>query len=385
MEKISHMEYWPEMEVLEESTVMDQVLEAMEAYDYNAYTAQDVIRALNKENRGPEEFKALLSPAAEPFLEEMARLATLETRKHFGNSVYLFTPLYISNYCENYCIYCGFNCHNKIRRARLDEAQIEKELKAIAATGLEEILILTGESRAKSDVAYIGEACKLARKYFKMVGLEVYPMNSEDYAYLHQCGADYVTVFQETYNADKYETLHLAGHKRVFPYRLNAQERALKGGMRGVAFAALLGLDDFHKDAFATGMHAFLLQRKYPHAEISFSCPRLRPIVNNADINPKDVHEKQLLQVMCAYRLFMPFAGMTISTRERAGFRDHVIGMAATKISAGVSTGIGSHAEDSSEQGDDQFEIADGRNVEEIVEAIKARGLQPVMNDYVFV
>lgn len=385
MEKISHMEYWPEMEVLEESTVMDQVLEAMEAYDYNAYTAQDVIRALNKENRGLEEFKALLSPAAEPFLEEMARLATLETRKHFGNSVYLFTPLYISNYCENYCIYCGFNCHNKIRRARLDEAQIEKELKAIAATGLEEILILTGESRAKSDVAYIGEACKLARKYFKMVGLEVYPMNSEDYAYLHQCGADYVTVFQETYNADKYETLHLAGHKRVFPYRLNAQERALKGGMRGVAFAALLGLDDFRKDAFATGMHAFLLQRKYPHAEISFSCPRLRPIVNNADINPKDVHEKQLLQVMCAYRLFMPFAGMTISTRERAGFRDHVIGMAATKISAGVSTGIGSHAEDSGEQGDDQFEIADGRNVEEIVEAIKARGLQPVMNDYVFV
>ena len=385
MEKISHMEYWPEMEVLEESTVMDQVLEAMEAYDYNAYTAQEVIRALNKENRGPEEFKALLSPAAEPFLEEMARLATLETRKHFGNSVYLFTPLYISNYCENYCIYCGFNCHNKIRRARLDEAQIEKELKAIAATGLEEILILTGESRAKSDVAYIGEACKLARKYFKMVGLEVYPMNSEDYAYLHQCGVDYVTVFQETYNADKYETLHLAGHKRVFPYRLNAQERALKGGMRGVAFAALLGLDDFRKDAFATGMHAFLLQRKYPHAEISFSCPRLRPIVNNADINPKDVHEKQLLQVMCAYRLFMPFAGMTISTRERAGFRDHVIGMAATKISAGVSTGIGSHAEDSGEQGDDQFEIADGRNVEEIVEAIKARGLQPVMNDYVFV
>lgn len=385
MEKISHMEYWPEMEVLEESTVMDQVLEAMEAYDYNAYTAQEVIRALNKENRGPEEFKALLSPAAEPFLEEMARLATLETRKHFGNSVYLFTPLYISNYCENYCIYCGFNCHNKIRRARLDEAQIEKELKAIAATGLEEILILTGESRAKSDVAYIGEACKLARKYFKMVGLEVYPMNSEDYAYLHQCGVDYVTVFQETYNADKYETLHLAGHKRVFPYRLNAQERALKGGMRGVAFAALLGLDDFRKDAFATGMHAFLLQRKYPHAEISFSCPRLRPIVNNADINPKDVHEKQLLQVMCAYRLFMPFAGMTISTRERAGFRDHVIGMAATKISAGVSTGIGSHAEDSGEQGDDQFEIADGRNVEEIVEAIKARDLQPVMNDYVFV
>lgn len=383
--KISHMEYWPEMEILEKSTVMDQVVEAMEAYDYQSYTARDVMRALNKENRGPEEFKALLSPAAEPFLEEMARMATEETRKHFGNSVYLFTPLYISNYCENYCIYCGFNCHNKIRRARLDEAQIKREMKAIADTGLEEILILTGESRTKSDIKYIGEACKLARKHFRMVGLEVYPMNSEDYAYLHECGADYVTVFQETYNSDKYETLHLAGHKRVFPYRFNAQERALKGGMRGVAFAALLGLDDFRKDAFATGMHAWLLQRKYPHAEISFSCPRLRPIVNNASINPKDVHEKELLQVMCAYRLFMPFAGMTISTRERAGFRDHVIGLAATKISAGVSTGIGSHAEDGEEQGDDQFEIADGRNVEEIVNAIKKRGLQPVMNDYVYI
>ena len=132
-------------------------------------------------------------------------------------------------------------------------------------------------------------------------------------------------------------------------------------------------------------MHAYTLQRKYPHAEISFSCPRLRPIVNHADINPKDVHEKELLQVMCAYRLFMPFAGMTISTRERSGFRDHVIGLAATKISAGVSTGIGSHTEDDAPRGDDQFEIADGRNVEDMVRAIKERGLQPVMNDYVYV
>ena len=141
-------------------------------------------------------------------------------------------------------------------------------------------------------------------------------MNSDEYAYLHECGADYVTVFQETYNSDKYETLHLAGHKRIFPYRLNAQERALKGGMRGVGFAALLGLDDFRKDAFATGYHAYLLQRKYPHAEIAFSCPRLRPIINNDRINPMDVHEPQLLQVVCAYRLFMPFASITVSTRE---------------------------------------------------------------------
>ncbi len=155
--------------------------------------------------------------------------------------------------------------------------------------------------------------------------------------------------------------------------------------MRGVAFAALLGLADFRKDAFATGLHAWLLQRKYPWAEISFSCPRLRPIINNDRINPKDVHEKQLLQVMCAYRIFMPYAGMTISTRERAGFRDHVIGMTATKISAGVSTGVGSHESDAAELGDDQFEIADERGVEEVYASILAQGLQPVMNDYVYV
>lgn len=208
-------------------------------------------------------------------------------------------------------------------------------------------------------------------------------MNSDEYAYLHACGADYVTVFQETYNPDKYETLHLAGHKRVFPYRLNAQERALRGGMRGVGFGALLGLDDYRKDAFAAGCHAWLLQRKYPHAEISFSCPRLRPILNNDKIGPTDVGERQLLQVVCAYRLLMPYAGITISTRECARVRDNLVKIAATKISAGVSTGIGGHSDAVEEKGDCQFEISDGRSVEEVFQALKQEGLQPVMSDYV--
>ena len=381
-ERIDHMKYLPGMEVLE-SDIMDQVISKMNAYDYDSYTDEDVIRALNKENRSIEDFAALLSPAALNHLEEMAQLAQKETRNHFGNSIYMFTPLYIANYCENYCIYCGFNCHNKIRRAALTSEEIEKEMKSIAKTGLQEILLLTGESRYKSDVKYIGEACKIARKYFKVVGLEVYPMNSDEYAYLHECGADYVTVFQETYNSDKYETLHLEGHKRIFPYRLNAQERALKGGMRGVGFAALLGLDDFRKDAFATGVHAYLLQRKYPHAEIAFSCPRLRPIINNDKINPKDVHEPQLLQVITAYRLFMPFASITISTRECERFRNNIINIAATKISAGVSVGIGGHAGE--EKGDEQFEISDPRSVDEVFNAIVDKGLQPVMSDYIYV
>lgn len=382
-ERCDHMTYMDDMEQIPHE-ILDKVVAEIESYKAEDYTASDVLRAIESDRCSLEDFKALLSPAAEPFLEQIARKARLETRKHFGNSAYFFTPIYISNYCENYCIYCGFNCHNKIKRAKLSMEEIHDEMKAIAETGLEEILILTGESRKASDVKYIGEACKIAKKYFKNIGIEVYPMNSDEYRYLRECGADYVTVFQETYNSDKYETLHLAGHKRIFPYRFNAQERALMGGMRGVAFAALLGLDDFRKDALGTGMHAYLIQRKYPWAEISISCPRLRPIINNASINPKDVHEKQLLQIMCAYRVFLPFAGMTISTRERAEFRDNVVGLAATKISAGVSTGIGSHSE-SEDKGDAQFEIADTRGLEEIYESLKKRGIQPVMNDYVYV
>lgn len=383
--RVNHMEYMPDMEILKNSTIQEQVIGAMNSYDADKYTAADVRRALAHDNRTPEDFAALLSPAALPFLEEIAQAAQAETRKHFGNSVMMFTPLYIANYCENFCIYCGFNCHNKIHRLKLNKEEIEKEMQAIAKTGLQEILILTGESKKMSDVKYIGEACKIARKYFKVIGIEVYPMNSDEYAYLHECGVDYVTVFQETYDSDKYETLHLAGHKRIFPYRLNAQERAILGGMRGVGFAALLGLSDFRKDAFATGMHAYLLQRKYPHAEIAFSCPRLRPIINNDKINPKDVHEPQLLQVICAYRLFMPFASITISTREREGFRNNIINIAATKISAGVSVGIGEHTKPEEEQGDKQFEIADGRNVDEVYQAILDQGLQPVMSDYIYV
>ena len=240
--RIDHMTYLPGMEDIG-SEILDQVVEKMNAYDYDQYTAADVKMALAHSQCTPEDFQALLSPAALPYLEKIAQAAQVETRKHFGNSVYMFTPIYIANYCENYCIYCGFNCHNKINRARLNAEEIEKEMQAIAATGLQEILILTGESRSKSDVEYIGEACKIARKYFKVIGLEIYPVNSDEYAYLHECGADYVTVFQETYNSDKYETLHLAGHKRIYPYRVNAQERALMGGMRGVGFGALLGLD----------------------------------------------------------------------------------------------------------------------------------------------
>ncbi|WP_027204480.1 MULTISPECIES: 2-iminoacetate synthase ThiH [Butyrivibrio] len=388
--RTNHMEYMDGMEKIT-SDIQDLVLKAFNSYDYNKYTARDVRNALDHDTCTIEDFKALLSPAAEPFLEEMAIKARNETGKHFGNTVYIFTPLYIANYCENYCVYCGFNCYNHIHRMCLNTEQIEHEMKVIAQSGMEEILLLTGESRSVSDVHYIGEACMLARKYFKNVGLEVYPLNTDEYKYLHECGADYVTVFQETYDTDVYESLHLMGHKRVWPYRFNAQERALRGGMRGVAFSALLGLADFRKDALATGLHLYYLQRKYPYAEMSLSCPRLRPIINNDKINPMDVHEKQLCQIICAYRIFLPFAGITVSSRESSTFRNGIVKIAATKVSAGVSTGIGDHEskytgkESDTNKGDEQFEINDSRSLDHMYEDIADEGLQPVLNDYLYV
>lgn len=388
--RTNHMEYMPGMEIIE-SNVCANVMAHIDSFDYSKYTAADVKAALEHESCSIEDFKALLSPAAEPFLEKMAERARLETSKHFGNTVYLFTPLYIANYCENYCVYCGFNCYNHISRMKLSMEQIEKEMKIIADSGMEEILILTGESKTHSSVEYIGEACKLARKYFRMVGLEIYPVNTDEYRYLHECGADYVTVFQETYDKDKYEQLHLLGHKRVWPYRFDAQERALMGGMRGVAFSALLGLSDFRKDALASALHVYFLQRKYPHAEMSLSCPRLRPIINNDKINPLDVREKELCQVLCAYRIFLPYVGITVSSRESAEFRNGIVKIAATKVSAGVSTGIGDHeskytgkkSDDS--HGDEQFEINDNRSFNKMYKDISDEGLQPVLNDYLYV
>ena len=381
---IDHMKYLPGMEVID-SDMLDQVVAIRSSFNNDDFTDKDVRLALSKEHLDPRDFMALLSTAAAPFLEEMAQKAHLVTRRHFGNNITILTPIYFANYCDNYCIYCGFNSHNKIKRARLTDEELHHECKNIADTGIEEVIMLTGESPKMSDIKYIGNAVKIARQYFRVINMEIYPVNSEDYKYLHECGADYVTVFQETYNSDKYATLHLAGHKRIFPYRFYSQERAILGGMRGVGFAALLGLDDYQKDALATGMHAWLMQRKYPHAEISLSCPRLCPIINNDKINPKDVDERKLTQISCAYRLFMPYACIVVSSRESARYRNAIMKIASTKVSASVCVGIGGHLEnDGSEMGDEQFEITDGRSFDQMYSDIKSMGLQPVTSEYIY-
>ena len=381
---IDHMKYLPGMEVID-SDMLDQVVAIHDSFNNDDFTEKDVRLALSKEHLDPRDFMALLSTAAAPFLEEMAQKAHLVTRRHFGNNITILTPIYFANYCDNYCIYCGFNSHNKIKRARLTDEELHRECKNIADTGIEEVIMLTGESPKMSDIKYIGNAVKIARQYFRVINMEIYPVNSEDYKYLHECGADYVTVFQETYNSDKYATLHLAGHKRIFPYRFYSQERAILGGMRGVGFAALLGLDDYQKDALATGMHAWLMQRKYPHAEISLSCPRLCPIINNDKINPKDVDERKLTQIICAYRLFMPYASIVVSSRESARYRNAIMKIAATKVSASFCVGIGGHLEnDGSEMGDEQFEITDGRSFDQMYSDIKSMGLQPLTSEYIY-
>jgi len=375
------MLYMENMEIID-SNIMDKVLEKTERYDPGRFTEDDVRKAIRKDILTLEDYGALLSPAADGLLEDIARKAKSETRKQFGNSVSIFTPLYISNHCSNGCAYCGFSVNNKILRGKLSYEEIDRELKAISETGLEEVMILTGESRDRSSVEYIGEAVKLAKKYFSTIGVEVYPLNTDEYSYINTCGADFVSIYQETYDTDAYRLYHPSGPKRVYPYRFHAQERAIRGGMRGVSFGSLLGLGDFRKDAFSTGVHAYYLQQKYPHAEISYSVPRIRSSANDGNFTIKnDIREKQLLQVLMAYRIFMPFASITISTRERAGFRDNIIGLAANKISAGVKVGVGGH--DGEKKGDEQFDISDIRDVSQVHEMILNRGLQPVYTDYI--
>jgi len=380
-----YMKHFKYMEIIE-SDLMEKVLDLTLKYDYTNYTVRDVQNSLLKDTFSIYDYGALLSPAADDLLEQIAQKSKHETRKHFGNSVSIFTPLYISNYCSNQCVYCGFNCKNEIARGKLSYDEIDDELKAISKTGLEEILLLTGESRKDADVEYIAQAVRIAKKYFSNIGIEIYPLNIDEYEYLHKCGADFVSVYQETYDVDLYEKYHLSGPKKVYSYRFNAQERAIKAGMRGVSFGVLLGLGDFRKDAFAAGIHAYLLQQKYPHAEISFSVPRMKSFINmdehtTRQTSAREVRERQLVQVMSAYRIFMPFASITISTRERAGFRDNVIGVAANKISAGVKVGVGGHG--SENKGDEQFDISDDRSVSEVHDIIIDKGLQPVYTDYI--
>lgn len=323
---------------------------------------------------------ALLSPRAGVWLEDMAQTAHQLTLKHFGRSVSLFTPLYLSNHCDNHCVYCGFNIKNEIPRSKLTLAEVELEAANIAATGLKHILILTGESRAQSPVEYIRDCVLVLRDYFASISVEIYPLTTSEYEVLIEAGVDGLTLFQEVYNETLYHRLHPAGPKRNFQYRLEGPERAGVAGMRTIGIGALLGLGDWRSEAFFTAIHADYLQHHFPGVEFSVSLPRIRPHVGTFQPT-SPVSERELVQIMLAMRLFLPRIGITISTRERQDFRDHLIGIGVTKLSAGVSTAVGGHGVH--RQGAvGQFEIADSRSVSQMRQALQELGYQAVLKDW---
>lgn len=350
---------------------------------FNSFGISDVEKAVAAEEPAVEQFACLLSPAAGGYLEETAERAHRTTLKFFGKTIQLYTPLYLSNYCENQCLYCGFNSKNDVERRRLTPDEVEKEAIAIASTGLKHILVLTGESRRKSPVSYIIGCVKILKKYFSSIAVEVYALTEDEYAGLVGEGVDGLTIYQETYDEKIYAALHGDGPKRDYRFRLDAPERAARAGMRSVNIGVLLGLDDWRKEAFLTGLHAKYLQDKFPEADIGVSLPRLRPQAGGFEALSV-VNDKDIVQMITALRIFLPRLGIAVSTREDPQFRENIIPLGITRMSAGSSTRVGGHAsvEERQDSAAFQFEISDKRNVKEVMEAIHNRGYQPVLKDW---
>jgi 2-iminoacetate synthase len=309
----------------------------------------------------------------------MARRAHTLTLAQFGRTIVLYTPLYLSNHCTNGCLYCSFNHKNRIGRRQLTLDEVEDEARTIAASGLKHILILTGDAPAIASVDYIANCCRVLDRHFTSIGIEVYALTEAEYRYLIEAGVDSLTLYQETYNETLYDRLHPTGPKRDYGFRMDAPERACRAAMRSVNVGALLGLDDWRRDAFFTGLHARYLQDRYPETEIGVSLPRIRPHVGG--FQPAcTVADKHIVQIMTAFRLFMPRVGIAISTRERAPFRDRLLPLGVTRMSAGSCTAVGGHTDGDNATG--QFEISDERSVPEMVAMLRRSGWQPVFKDW---
>jgi 2-iminoacetate synthase len=346
---------------------------------FRGITNNDVLRALSSEKLSDMELLTLLSTRAENFLEQMAQKSKQLTLQNFGSTILLYAPLYLANYCVNHCIYCGFNVTNHIARKRLNLAEVEQEARMISATSLRHILILTGESRGQTPLAYIKECLEVLKKYFHSISIEIYPLTTDEYAELIAAGVDGLTIYQEVYNEQTYSLLHLQGPKRDYKYRMDAPERACMAAMRSVNVGALLGLEEWRQEAFFTSLHAQYLQDKYFSTEIGISFPRVRP--HAGKYQPKcEVSDQHLVQIMLATRLYMPRAGITISTREKSAFRDNIIELGVTKMSAGSSTQVGGYSLE--ERSTEQFNISDNRSVREISQMIYDKGYQPVFKDW---
>lgn len=341
-------------------------------------TEKDVELALTASHVGEEQFAALLSPAAEKFLEPMATRAHKITKQRFGNTIKIYAPLYLSNECTNSCVYCGFNKHNTIPRVTLSDEEIKEEAEQISALGIQHLLLVTGESPKEVGVDYMINALRIMEGMFSSMSIEVYPMSVEDYSTLYRHGVDGLTLYQETYNREKYAEVHPAGKKRDFNWRLAGPERGAEAGFRFVGIGSLMGLEDFRTEQFFTGLHAGYLIRKYWKTHVALSFPRIRKAEGN--FKPYEIiSDTNLVQAMLAHRMFQNDAGLVISTREPAQMRDNLLPLGVTQMSAGSKTEPGGY---SHEHDGKQFEVEDKRSVEEFCNMLRSKGYDPVMKDW---
>lgn len=361
-----------------------EIIDRYAAFDYQGFwqsrTDTHVRQCLSKEKLTPMEFLTLLSPAAGDHLEAMAQKARNLTVQYFGHTIQLYIPLYISNYCNSECIYCGFNRRHNITRRRLTMEEIDIEARKIAQTGMRHVLVLTGEAPKRTPIDYLVEAVEILKRYFASISIEIFPMDTDEYVQLQKAGVDGLTIYQEVYDRDIYQKVHLAGRKTDYQYRLDAPARGAEAGFRGINIGALLGLADPLKEAFITGLHAHYLTNRYLEAEISISMPRINPAEGGYQSDFL-LDDRSFVQILTALRLFLPRAGIPISTRERASFRDHLMQLGATRFSAGSRTDVGGYTGVEQSQCQ-QFEISDERSVQQMVAAIKSGGLQPVYKDW---
>jgi 2-iminoacetate synthase len=342
-------------------------------------TAGDVVHALQKDTRTLEDFKALISPAAEPYLEQMARLSSELTQKRFGKTIQLYEPLYLSNECQNICTYCGFSFDNKIRRRTLTDDEILKEIKVIKRSGFDHVLLVTGEANQTVGIPYLKNAIKLMRPYFSHISIEVQPLDQPEYEELIAEGLNTVLVYQETYDKEDYHLHHPKGRKSNFYYRLETPDRLGKSGIYKIGLGVLIGLEDWRADSFFTALHLDYLEKTYWQTKYSISFPRLRPA--EGVILPKVImSDRELVQLICAYRIFDNEVELSISTREHEKFRDHIIRLGITSMSAGSKTNPGGYAVD--RESLEQFEISDERTPQQISEMIRQNGYEPVWKDW---
>ncbi|EIZ1047553.1 2-iminoacetate synthase ThiH [Vibrio parahaemolyticus] len=349
-----------------------------------AKTAQDVERALAKPKRDLEDFKALISPAAEPYLEQMAKLSYSLTRKRFGNTMSLYIPLYLSNLCANACTYCGFSMENRIKRRTLNRDEVEAEIDAIKRMKFDSVLLVTGEHETKVGMKYFREMVPIIKQRFNYLAMEVQPLDQDEYAELKTLGLDAVMVYQETYHPQTYAQHHLRGNKMDFRYRLETPDRLAKAGIDKIGIGALIGLEEWRTDCFFAAAHLDFLERTYWQSRYSISFPRLRPCAGNvpaSGLQPKSVMtDKQLVQLICAYRLFNPEVELSLSTRESPQFRDNVLPLGITSMSAASKTQPGGYATEEVEL--EQFEISDERSAASVEDMIRAKGFDPVWRDW---